>query len=73
MPQTPFLHHYCFSLFIGAALEQAIRWLDANQLAEMEEFEDKMKELEGICNPKIAKTNHGAGGSDAGHYIVELD
>ncbi|KAI8564634.1 hypothetical protein RHMOL_Rhmol03G0196000 [Rhododendron molle] len=58
---------------IGAALEQAIRWLDANQLAEMEEFEDKMKELEGICNPKIAKMEHGAGGSDAGHNIVELD
>ncbi|KAI8564637.1 hypothetical protein RHMOL_Rhmol03G0196300 [Rhododendron molle] len=36
---------------IEAALEQAIQWLDANQLAEMEEFEDKMKELEGICNP----------------------
>ncbi|KAI8564635.1 hypothetical protein RHMOL_Rhmol03G0196100 [Rhododendron molle] len=58
---------------IGAELEQAIRWLDANQLAEMEEFEDKMKELEGICNPKIAKMNHGAGGSDAGPNIVELD
>ncbi|KAI8564640.1 hypothetical protein RHMOL_Rhmol03G0196600 [Rhododendron molle] len=36
---------------IEAALEQAIQWLDANQFAEMVEFEDKMKELEGICNP----------------------
>ncbi|XP_058204741.1 heat shock 70 kDa protein 1-like [Rhododendron vialii] len=36
---------------IEAALEQAIQWLDENQLAEREEFEDKMKELEGICNP----------------------
>ncbi|KAF7147133.1 hypothetical protein RHSIM_Rhsim03G0170300 [Rhododendron simsii] len=36
---------------IQAALEQAIQWLDENQLAEMEEFEEKMKELEGICNP----------------------
>ncbi|KAI8564638.1 hypothetical protein RHMOL_Rhmol03G0196400 [Rhododendron molle] len=60
---------------IKAALEHEIRWLDANQLAKMEEFEDKMKELEGICNPKIAKKHHGAGagGSDAGHNIVELD
>ncbi|KAF7149304.1 hypothetical protein RHSIM_Rhsim03G0170500 [Rhododendron simsii] len=58
---------------IEAALEQAIQWLDENQLARMEEFEDKMKELEGICNPKITKMNHGAGRSDAGHNIVELD
>jgi len=32
-----------------------IRWLDANQLAEKEEFEDKQKELEKICNPIITK------------------
>ncbi|KAJ1698902.1 hypothetical protein LUZ63_007414 [Rhynchospora breviuscula] len=37
------------------AINQAIRWLDSNQLAEAEEFEDKMKELEGIINPIIAK------------------
>jgi L1 cell adhesion molecule like protein len=32
-----------------------IRWLDANQLAEKEEFEDKQKDLEKICNPIISK------------------
>ena len=32
-----------------------IRWLDANQLAEKEEFEDKQKELEKVCNPIITK------------------
>ncbi|KAF7147609.1 hypothetical protein RHSIM_Rhsim03G0170400 [Rhododendron simsii] len=60
---------------IEVALEQAIQWLDENQLAEREEFEDKMKELEGICNPSIAKMYHGSGsgGSDAGHNIAELD
>lgn len=40
---------------IEDAVEQAIQWLDSNQLAEVEEFEDKMKELEGLCNPIIAK------------------
>jgi L1 cell adhesion molecule like protein len=25
--------------------------LDANQLAEVEEFEDQQKQLEGVCNP----------------------
>ncbi|MBT3021626.1 hypothetical protein PN41_18515, partial [Vibrio anguillarum] len=47
---------------IEEAIEQAIQWLDANQLAESDEFEDKMKELESICNPIIAKMYQGAGG-----------
>merc|ERR1712038_334284 len=33
------------------AINDAISWLDSNQMAEQDEFEDKMKELEGICNP----------------------
>ncbi|KAH0878499.1 hypothetical protein HID58_065893 [Brassica napus] len=32
---------------IEDSVEEAIQWLDGNQLAEAEEFEDKMKELEG--------------------------
>ncbi|XP_042030122.1 heat shock cognate 70 kDa protein 2-like [Salvia splendens] len=47
---------------IEDAIESAIQWLDANQLAEADEFEDKMKELEGLCNPIIAKMYQGAGG-----------
>ncbi|XP_058199585.1 heat shock cognate 70 kDa protein 2-like [Rhododendron vialii] len=39
---------------IEAAFEQAIQWLDGNELAETEEFEYKLQELEGICNPIIA-------------------
>ncbi|KAI8523844.1 hypothetical protein RHMOL_Rhmol13G0103800 [Rhododendron molle] len=38
---------------IEAALDRVIQWLDGNQLAETKEFEYKMKELEGICNPII--------------------
>lgn len=34
---------------------EVIRWLDANQLAEKEEFEHKQKELEQLCNPIITK------------------
>jgi len=45
---------------IEDAVDSAISWLD-NQLAEVDEFEDKMKELEGICNPIIAKMYQGAG------------
>lgn len=42
---------------------QAIAWLDANQLAEKEEFEHKQKELEAVCNPIITEIyQKGAGG-----------
>ncbi|KAL3815225.1 hypothetical protein ACJIZ3_016493 [Penstemon smallii] len=47
---------------IEHAIESFIQWLDGNQLAEADEFEDKMKELESICNPIIAKMYQGAGG-----------
>ncbi|KAK9170505.1 hypothetical protein Syun_002645 [Stephania yunnanensis] len=48
---------------IEDAIDQAIQWLEGNQLAEADEFEDKMKELESICNPIIAKMYQGAGGA----------
>ncbi|KEH30132.1 heat shock cognate 70 kDa protein [Medicago truncatula] len=55
---------------IEDAIEGAIQWLDGNQLGEADEFEDKMKELEGICNPIIARMYQGAGG-DAGGAMDE--
>jgi len=42
--------------------DEIMSWLDANQLAEKEEFDDKQKELEGVCNPIITKLYQGAGG-----------
>ncbi|CAN6565593.1 unnamed protein product [Malus baccata var. baccata] len=38
---------------------QVIQWLDENQFAEADEFEDKLKELESICNPIISKVHQG--------------
>ncbi|KAK8510020.1 hypothetical protein V6N12_035346 [Hibiscus sabdariffa] len=74
---------------IEKAIDETIGWLDANQLAEVDEFEDKLKELEGICNPIIAKMYQGGeggdvpmgggaempkgGGSGAGPKIEEVD
>jgi len=46
--------------------DEAIKWLDANQLAEVEEFSDKQKEVEGVCNPIITKLYQGAGGVPGG-------
>ncbi|ROT62016.1 heat shock protein 70 kDa [Penaeus vannamei] len=41
--------------------EETLRWLDANQLAEKEEYEYKMKEMEEVWRP-IASKLHGSGG-----------
>jgi len=51
---------------ILAAIEDATKWLEANQLAELEEFEHKQKEIEGICNPIITKMYQAAGGAPGG-------
>merc|ERR1739837_58607 len=40
---------------INDKCDEAIRLLDANQLAEVEEFNEKQKEIEGICNPIVSK------------------
>ena len=40
---------------IEDVVEEAIKWLEHNQLAEADEFEVKMKELESICIPIIAR------------------
>ncbi|PIA45993.1 hypothetical protein AQUCO_01600334v1 [Aquilegia coerulea] len=73
---------------IEDAIEQAIQWVDGNQLAETDEFEDKMKELESLCNPIVAKAYQSAanmptggmdedappqGGNGAGPKIEEVD
>jgi L1 cell adhesion molecule like protein len=46
---------------IEKEVDEAISWLDANQLAETEELEHKLKELEGVCSPIISKMYQGAG------------
>ena len=51
---------------IEDAVEAAISWLDGNQTAEVDEFEDKLKELEGVCNPIISKMYQNAGGAPPG-------
>ncbi|XP_053956852.1 heat shock 70 kDa protein cognate 4 [Anastrepha ludens] len=45
---------------------ETIKWLDANQLAEKEEYEHRQKELESVCNPIITKLYQGAGGAPGG-------
>merc|ERR1719500_2103272 len=35
--------------------DDAIKWLDANQTADKDEYEDKQKELEGVCTPSYPR------------------
>merc|ERR1712083_584130 len=46
--------------------DEAIKWLDGNQTADKDEYEDKQKEVEGICNPIISKMYQGAQGPQGG-------
>merc|ERR1711953_887772 len=47
---------------IEKAVQEALDWLDKNQLAEKDEFEAKQKEIEGVVNPIMMKVYQAAGG-----------
>jgi len=47
-------------------IEETIKWLDANQSAEKEEYEDKQKELEGIALPILQAMGGGMPGAPGG-------
>merc|ERR1711978_301642 len=40
---------------INNKCDEALKWLESNQLGEVDEFQDKQKELEAVCNPIISK------------------
>jgi len=45
---------------------ETLKWLDANQMAEKDEFSYKQKELEGVCNPIITRLYQSAQGGATG-------
>nr|ATL76715.1 heat shock protein 70 [Eogystia hippophaecolus] len=48
--------------------DEALRWLDNNTLAEQEEYEHKLKEVQRVCSPIMSKMHGaGAGGMPGGH------
>ena len=47
---------------IRDALTDAQDWLNANSDAEKDDFEDKLKELQSVCDPIISKVYQGMGG-----------
>jgi L1 cell adhesion molecule like protein len=46
---------------ITTKVDEIIKWLDGNLSAEKEEFEEKKKELESVCNPIMTKMYQGGG------------
>merc|ERR1712072_1662496 len=53
---------------IEKALEDANEWLDENQEAEKEDFHEKLKEVQDICNPIISKVYQESGGAPGGGF-----
>jgi heat shock protein 1/8 len=51
---------------INDAITKTTSWLDSNQNAEKEEFEEKQKELEKIVMPILQNVSGGAGGAPGG-------
>merc|ERR1711953_626084 len=53
---------------MSSKCDEALKWLDSNQLAEVEEFQDKQKEVEAVCNPIISKLYQQQGGAPGGMH-----
>jgi len=51
---------------VTSTIDEALKWLEANQLAEKEEFEHKLKEVEKTCSPIMTKLYQGEGGAAGG-------
>merc|ERR1712238_64864 len=51
---------------VSEAVKEALEWLDDNQEAEKEDYEEKQKEVEKIVNPIMQNVYQGAGGGEGG-------
>ncbi|CAH0626794.1 unnamed protein product [Chrysodeixis includens] len=59
--------------------DEALRWLDNNTLAEKDEYEHRLKELQRVCSPVMSKMHGAAAGQpggrpgNAGPTVEEVD
>ncbi|KAI3828763.1 hypothetical protein L1987_02873 [Smallanthus sonchifolius] len=51
---------------IETATKEALEWLDDNQSAEKEEYDEKLKEVEAVCNPIVTAVYERSGGAPGG-------
>ena len=47
-------------------MKEALEWLDDNQSMEKEDYEEKLKEVEAVCNPIISAVYQRSGGAPGG-------
>merc|ERR1712050_155058 len=45
---------------INSAIDDSLSWLDSNQLAETEEFKEKLQNLENMVNPIMSRMHQGS-------------
>ncbi|KAK3200297.1 hypothetical protein Dsin_023712 [Dipteronia sinensis] len=50
---------------IENTLKEALEWLDDNQNADKDDFDDKLKEVEAVCNPVIKQVYEKSGSTDS--------
>ncbi|KAF9602801.1 hypothetical protein IFM89_031570 [Coptis chinensis] len=48
---------------IETAVKEALEWLDENQSAEKDDYDEKLKEVEAVCNPIITAVYQRSGGA----------
>merc|ERR1712216_843207 len=50
---------------IEEAVKETLDWLDENQSAEKEDYDEQLKQLEEVCNPIVAKVYQSAETDDS--------
>ncbi|CAN4099460.1 unnamed protein product [Withania somnifera] len=58
---------------IEMATKEALEWLDDNQSAEKEDYDEKLKEVEAVCNPIITVVYQRSGGAPGGESGASED
>lgn len=58
---------------IETAVKDALEWLDDNQNAETEDYQEKLKEVEAVCNPIITSVYQRSGSAPGGSSAEEED
>ena len=62
---------------INETIDSTLKWMESNQLAEKDEYEHKLKEVEKICSPIMTKLHGGNAPGDQpngkGPTIEEMD
>merc|ERR1711860_452023 len=51
---------------IKGKVDEITKWMDDNSSADVDEYESKQKEIEGVCNPIVQKLYAAAGGDPSG-------